>query len=160
MKGILCLSFGLLLVVGSWSCSLPPGTKYYSTTQRTILSPIVIHGRVHNISTPTRANVIYKACVEVIQVIKGRKNLPKVACFGSFGPDYLCKTDVYEGFEYIFFLNDDLEARYETRSFPQAAFAASPRTLDMARRGVCDPRTGPPSSCGRSLILLLIKHPR
>lgn len=150
MKGIFSLSLGLLLVVGAWSCSLAPGTKYYSVTQRVVLAPLVIHGTVLNISTPTRINVYYKACVEVIQVMKGRKNLPKIVCFGSFGADYLCKTDVYDGVEYIFFLDDDLKARYEPQSFPQAAVIANPQTLDMGRRGVCDPNTGPPSTCGRS----------
>lgn len=138
----------LLFTVCSWCCSLPPGVPNYSITDRAVLAPIVLHGRVLNISTTTRVNVYYKACVQVLEVIKGDPNLSKELCFGDFGGDYLCLSDVYENNTYIFFMNADLSARYD--GIPISAVLANGRTVNMAKQGYCNPlRPNPFRVCGR-----------
>lgn len=145
--------YGLLAVlffaIGSQCCSLPPGTPSLSVTARTVLAPIVIHGRVFNISTTTRLNVQYKACIQVIEVIKGDANIPSEMCFGDFGGDYLCLTDVYEQKEYIFFLNEDRTARYRDGIPASAILASSPQIVEMAKAGHCDPYRSQSKRCGR-----------
>jgi len=145
----------LLFVAGSQSCSLPPGTPSLSVTGRTVLAPNVIHGRVLNISTTTRLNVFYKACVQVLEVIKGDSNIPSTFCFGDFGGEYLCLTDVFEQKEYIFFLNEDLTARYKDGIPVSAILASSPLIVEMAKEGYCDPYGSQSKRCGRYIKVLI-----
>ncbi|KAK3720040.1 hypothetical protein QZH41_015445 [Actinostola sp. cb2023] len=147
----------LLFAAGSWCCSLPPNVPYYSIVDRAVLAPLVIHGRVLNISTTTRQNVFYKACVRVIEVMKGESDFPRELCFGDFGGDYLCLNDVYEDNEYIFYMNSDRTARYKD-GIPISVVLANNQTLNFARQGYCNPHLSQPTQCERPTINRKIFH--
>ena len=138
---VACFTSGLL------ACSLPPYTRFYSVTERTILAPIVIQARV--VSTTRSDSSIqskYKACVRKEKVIKG-SNVPESFCLGTFGPDFLCLVDVRPGSSYIFFINEDYTARYD--GFPAAVAQVSEIVVQAAERGYCNPyRVADERKCG------------
>ena len=136
------LSFGFLafFIPGLLACSLPPFTRYYSVTERTVLAPIVVHARVINtsdISSP-QGNARYDACIRVEKIIKGRQfTIPLEFCLGKYGADFLCLTHVVIGSSYVFFINEDFTARYD--GFPVSIVPASNRVIELAKKGYCDP---------------------
>lgn len=144
--------FIFLLITGAFlpvvlSCSVPPGAVFYGPTQRTILAPIVFQGRVINTTTsnfPT--GQIFDACVEIRKIFKSPFEIPTVVCFGQFGIQELCLTYVFEGSEYVFFLNEDFTARYD--GFPEAAYLATQEIVAAVQAGYCqasiDPNCEPP----------------
>ena len=130
------------------SCSVPPGAVfYYGPTQRTILAPIVFQGRVINTTTsnfPT--GQLFDACVEIRKIFKSPFEIPTVVCFGQFGIEELCLTYVFEGNEYVFFLNEDFTARYD--GFPEAAYPATQEIVAAVQAGYCQASIDP--NCGKS----------
>lgn len=144
--------FIFLLITGAFlpvalSCSVPPGTVFYSPTQRTILAPIVFQGRVINTTTSNFATgQVFDACVEIRKIFKSPFEIPTVVCFGQFGIEELCLTYVFEGNEYVFFLNEDFTARYD--GFPEAAYRANQEIVAAVQAGYCQASIDP--NCGKS----------
>ena len=132
------------------SCSVPPGgVFYYGPTQRTILAPIVFQGRVINTTTsnfPTATGQTFDACVEIRKIFKSPFEIPTVVCFGQFGVEELCLTYVFEGNEYVFFLNEDFTARYD--GFSIAAYRATQQIVAAVQAGYCRASIDP--NCGKS----------
>ena len=130
------------------SCSVPPGAVfYYGPTQRTILAPIVFQGRVINTTTSNSpTGQIFDACVEIRKIFKSPFEIPTVVCFGQFGIRDLCLTYVFEGNEYVFFLNKDFTARYD--GFPKAAYRATQQIVAAVQAGYCRASIDP--NCGKS----------
>ena len=143
--------FIFLLITGAFlpvvlPCSVPPGAVFYGPTQRTILAPIVFQGRVINTTTsnfPT--GQIFDACVEIRKIFKSSFEIPTVVCFGQFGIQELCLTYVFEGNEYVFFLNEDFTARYD--GFPEAAYRATQEIVAAVQAGYCQASIDP--NCGK-----------
>lgn len=129
------IATGLFHVVSS-ACTVVPGMMFYSATQRSILAPIVFQGRVLNTTTadyPT--GQIFDACVHVQNVIKSPLEIPREICFGKFGIEEVCLTYVFEGFDYLFFMNKDFTARYD--GYPVAAVPATEKLTAAVQRGYC-----------------------
>lgn len=139
------LVFIVLFLGSAWCCSIVPFVPSYTITQRTILAPLVLHGRVIN-TTATRGRFQdYEACIQVLEVIKGDKNLPRQMCFGRFGMEELCLTHVFVGTEYIFYMTSERKASYKDGQPKSSAVVANRQTLTMAKQGVCNPLLS--SSC-------------
>ena len=137
---IFSFGFFVFFIPGLLACSLPPFTRYYSVTERTVLAPIVVHARVINTTrSESQAQSKYDACIEVERVIKGRQyNIPRLFCLGKYGPDFLCLVHVIPGSSYIFFIDNDFTARYD--GVPSAvAEVKNRRIIKQAQRGYCDP---------------------
>lgn len=62
-------------------------------------------------------------------------NIPPEICFGSFGAEDLCWTYVFEGRDYVFFMNKDFTARYD--GYPVAALPATEDFVEEVQRGYC-----------------------
>lgn len=118
-------------------CSVIPGTRFYSPTQRTVLAPIVFQGRVINTtsSADNPTGQIFDACVRIQKIIKSPFEIPQAICFGSFGIQELCLTYVFEGTDYVFFMNEDFTARYD--GFPVAALPVTDEFVAAVQRGYC-----------------------
>lgn len=131
------------------TCSLIPGTVFYSPTQRTVLAPIVFQARVLNTTTldePT--GQIFDACVRIERVFKSPFEIPSELCFGSFGVQELCLTYVFESSDYVFFVNEDFTARYD--GFPVAAILVTDELVSAVERGYCSGETPPlHDNCGK-----------
>ena len=133
---------GVLLLVANevWPCSVPTDMEYNprTTSERTVLAPIVFEAEVVNTSAPASGPVFdkYTACVSVLRVFKREVEIPRELCFGSFGPDELCLVHVTIGVRYVFFLNRDLIARYDG-PVPVSAIYASDDTVVAVQRGIC-----------------------
>lgn len=143
-----------VLVVGVFlplvhTCSLIPGTVFYSPTQRTILAPIVFQARVLNTTTlddPT--GQIFDACVRIERIFKSPFEIPPELCFGSFGIQEVCLTYVFEGSDYVFFVNEDFTARYD--GFPVSAILVTDELVSAVERGYCSGETPPlHDNCGK-----------
>ena len=129
-------------------CSLVPGTVFYSPTQRTVLAPIVFQGIVLNTTTsddPT--GQIFDACVRIQKIFKSPFDIPQVICFGSFGIEELCMTYVFEGSDYVFFMNEDFTARYD--GFPVAALPVTDELVAAVQRGYCMGEDSLQQNCGK-----------
>ncbi|KAK3736501.1 hypothetical protein QZH41_000873 [Actinostola sp. cb2023] len=144
------LTLVLLFANGSWCCSLRPNIPHYSITDRAVLAPLVIHGRVLN-TTATRSFQQYRACVKVLEVIKGDSDLPREMCFGWFGMEELCLTHVFRDNEYIFYMNSDRTARYKD-GVPTSAILANSRTTSLTKQGYCNPYLPQSTPCDRPTI--------
>lgn len=141
------LVYLLLLVCAANCCSLIPNIPSYTVTERTILAPLVVYGRVLNTTATNSDYFKYKACIKVLEVIKGDKKLPKEICFGDFGSDVLCLTHVHSYVDYIFYMTSDKKANYKDGQPKEAAVQANTQTISEAKRGVCDPFLSQSSSC-------------
>ena len=135
-----------------FSCSLPPGTRFYSPTERTILAPVVFYARVLNTTVPDDSpGQIFDACVRVQRTFKSPLAVPRELCFGTFGIEELCLTYVFKGDDYVFFLNENLKARYD--GFPASAIPATSETVAAVERGYCRVQTSSPGRCGEMILL-------
>ena len=144
---------GLFLPVVN-TCSLPPGTLYYSPVQRTILAPIVFRAKVLNTTTNLDRHAtgqVFDACVQIERIFKSPFEIPPELCFGSFGIEELCLTYVFEGFDYVFFVNEDFTARYD--GFPVSAIAVSDELVSAVERGYCSADQS--DDCGEYIRLYL-----
>ena len=139
------------------SCSVVPGTVFYSPTQRTVLAPIIFQGRVINTTTSQSSDYptgqIFDACVRLQKIFKSPFEIPPDVCFGKFGIEELCLTYVFEGSDYVFFLNEDFTARYD--GFPVAAYPVTDELVAAVQSGYC--RASVDENCGKikSLSLFL-----
>lgn len=132
--------------------SLIPGTKHYKPTERTVLAPIVFQGRVHNTTTTDDPiGQLFYACVQVRRVFKTPFKIPPEICFGSFGAEDLCWTYVFEGQDYVFFMNKDFTARYD--GYPVAALPATKDFVDDVQRGYCKGQEPKLQDCGKAILL-------
>ncbi|XP_068715426.1 uncharacterized protein [Montipora foliosa] len=123
-------------IVSVSPCSLIPGTAFYNPTQRTVLAPIVFQGRVLNTTTTDDpSGQLFDACVKVQTVFKTPLEIPSEICFGQFGVQELCLTYVFEGFDYVFFMNSDFTARYD--GYPVAALPVKDDLVADVQRGHC-----------------------
>ena len=136
-------------------CSVVPGTVFYSPTQRTVLAPIVFQGRVFNTTTSQSPNnptgQIFEACVRIQKIFKSPFEIPQDVCFGKFGIEELCLTYVFEGSDYVFFLNEDFTARYD--GFPVAAYLVTDELVTAVQSGYC--RASVDENCGKKKFPLL-----
>ena len=134
---ISALVAGLFLPV-AYTCSLPTGTFFYTPIQRTILAPIVFQAKVLNTTTYLDRHAtgqVFDACVRIAKIFKAPFEIPSELCFGSFGIEELCLTYVFEGSDYIFFVNEDFTARYD--GFPLSAISVTDDNLSSVERGYC-----------------------
>lgn len=134
---ISALVAGLFLPV-AYTCSLPTGTSFYTPIQRTILAPIVFQAKVLNTTTYLDRHAtgqVFDACVRIAKIFKAPFEIPPELCFGSFGIEELCLTYVFEGSDYIFFVNEDFTARYD--GFPLSAISVTDDNLSLVERGYC-----------------------
>lgn len=131
--------------------SLILGTKHYKPTERTVLAPIVFQGRVHNTTTTDDPiGQLFDACVQVRRVFKTPFNIPPEICFGSFGAEDLCWTYVFEGRDYVFFMNKDFTARYD--GYPVAALPATEDFVEEVQRGYCKGQELKLQDCGKAIL--------
>ena len=141
------------LVVGFFlplvhSCSLIPGTVFYSPTQRTILAPIVFQAKVLNTTEDELPGQIYDVCVQIEKIFKTPFEIPSELCFGSFGIQELCLSHAFPDAVYVFFVNEDFTARYD--GFPVSAILLSDELVSAVERGYCSGETLPlRDSCGK-----------
>ena len=137
-------------------CSEFLGTVHYNPTERTVLAPIVFQGRVHTtITTDNPTGQIFHACVQIQQVFKSPFEISQEICFGSFGIQELCLTYVFEGYDYVFFMNEDFTARYD--GFPVAALRVTDELVAAVRRGYCPGQESLRQHCGKIKITSLSK---
>lgn len=148
------MDFISLIVAGIFlplvhTCSLIPGTVFYSPTQRTILAPVVFQATVLNTTTLDESTgQTFDACVQIDRIFKSPFEIPSELCFGSFGIQELCLTYVFEGSDYVFFVNEDFTARYD--GFPVAAILVSDELVSAVERGYCPTETPPlHDNCGK-----------
>lgn len=153
-KSIVAYVVTLVVIAGlfktAFPCSPSPTRPQRSITQLAILAPVVIVGKVLNISVPASVQRFtrYSACFDVLDVIKGnRSRIPQRFCTEYFGSDSLCLTHVYPSYTYVFYLNEDLKARYDTDF--SAAFYATRSTISLARMGYCNDSEASNSTCGK-----------
>lgn len=136
--------FTSALVVGVFlplvhSCSLIPGTVFYSPTQRTILAPIVFQAKVLNTTEEEPPGQIYDVCVQIEKIFKTPFEIPSELCFGSFGIQELCLSYVFPDADYVFFVNEDFTARYD--GYPVSAILVSDELVSSVERGYCSGET-------------------
>lgn len=144
---ISALVAGLFLPV-AYTCSLPTGTFFYTPIQRTILAPIVFQAKVLNTTTYLDRHAtgqVFDACVRIAKIFKAPFEIPSELCFGSFGIEELCLTYVFEGSDYIFFVNEDFTARYD--GFPLSAISVTDDNLSSVERGYCSAEQS--DDCGK-----------
>lgn len=148
------------LVVGVFlplvhTCSLIPGTVFYSPTQRTILAPIVFQARVLNTTDEEPPGQIFDACVQIERIFKSPFEIPPELCFGSFGIQELCLSYVFPDADYVFFVNEDFTARYD--GFPVSAILVSDELVSAVQRGYCSEQTPQlRDNCGKLKTLFYI----
>lgn len=148
------------LVVGVFlplvhTCSLIPGTVFYSPTQRTILAPIVFQARVLNTTDEEPPGQIFDACVQIERIFKSPFEIPPELCFGSFGIQELCLSYVFPDADYVFFVNEDFTARYD--GFPVSAILVSDELVSAVERGYCSEQTPQlRDNCGKLKTLFYI----
>lgn len=148
------------LVVGVFlplvhTCSLIPGTVFYSPTQRTILAPIVFQARVLNTTDEEPPGQIFDACVQIERIFKSPFEIPPELCFGSFGIQELCLSYVFPDADYVFFVNEDFTARYD--GFPVSAILVSDELVSAVERGYCFEQTPQlRDNCGKLKTLFYI----
>ena len=128
------------LVVGVFlplvhTCTLIPGIVFYSSTQRTILAPIVFQARVLNSTEEEPPGQIFDVCVKIERIFKSPFEIPPEVCFGSFGIQALCLSYVFPDIDYVFFVNEDFTARYD--GFPVSAVQVSDELVSAVERGYC-----------------------
>ncbi|XP_028403761.1 uncharacterized protein LOC114526372 [Dendronephthya gigantea] len=121
-------------------CSPDPSKPSYDITELAILAPVVIVGHVTNISVDSNIQIFtqYSACLDVKEIIK-RDNfvsVPKRFCTKQFGTEAMCLSHVYPNVSYLFFLDNNLQARYDAHF--SAARLATYFAIAQARRGYCD----------------------
>lgn len=148
------------LVVGVFlplvhTCSLIPGTVFYSPTQRTILAPIVFQAIVLNTTDEEPPGQIFDACVQIERIFKSPFEIPPELCFGSFGIQELCLSYVFPDADYVFFVNEDFTARYD--GFPVSAILVSDELVSAVERGYCSEQTPQlRDNCGKLKTLFYI----
>lgn len=148
------------LVVGVFlplvhTCSLIPGTVFYSPTQRTILAPIVFQARVLNTTDEEPPGQIFDACVQIERIFKSPFEIPPELCFGSFGIQELCLSYVFPDADYVFFVNEDFTARYD--GFPVSAILVNDELVSAVERGYCSEQTPQlRDNCGKLKTLFYI----
>ena len=143
-----------LFLSGAYTCSLIPGTVFYSPTQRTILAPIVFKATVLNSTTlddPTGQT--FDACVRIDRIFKSPFEIPRELCFGSFGIQELCLSYVFEGSDYVFFVNEDFTARYD--GYPVSAISVTDELVLAVERGYCAGDPPLQENCGKLTNLIL-----
>lgn len=148
------------LVVGVFlplvhTCSLIPGTVFYSPTQRTILAPIVFQAIVLNTTDEEPPGQIFDACVQIERIFKSPFEIPPELCFGSFGIQELCLSYVFPDADYVFFVNEDFTARYD--GFPVSAILVTDELVSAVERGYCSEQTPQlRDNCGKLKTLFYI----
>ncbi len=131
-------------------CSPNPNKPERDITELTILAPVVLIARVVNISVDSDLQLFtqYSACLNVTEIIKrdNSTSIPQTFCTKQFGTESMCLSHVFPNTSYVFYLNTDLQARYD------AHFSAVRPAIDvviaLARRGYCDVDNS--TNCGNS----------
>ena len=122
------------------SCSPNPYKPYRDITELSILAPIVIVARVLNISVESNWQMLtdYSACLNVTEIIKREQSIsiPKTFCTKQFGSESLCLSHVFPNTSYVFFLDTDLQARYDAHF--SAVRPSNDIVIALARKGYCD----------------------
>lgn len=134
------------LVVGVFlplvhACSLIPGSAFYSSTQRTILAPIVFQAKVLNTTEEEPPGQLFDICVKIERIFKSPFEIPPELCFGSFGIEELCLSYVFPDNDYVFFVDEDFSARYD--GVPVSAIQVSDELVSAVERGYCSGETPP-----------------
>ena len=144
---VLILSSTLLKTVSP--CSPDPNKPYRSITELAILAPVVVVGRVLNISIDPKLQLFteYSACLNVTEVIKQDKSIsiPQTFCTRRFGTEAMCLAHVYPSESYVFYLDSNLQTRYDAHF--SAVRLATDFVIQQARRGYCE--VGNSTNCGR-----------
>jgi len=137
------------------TCTLIPGTVFYSSTQRTILAPIVFQAKVLNTTEEDPPGQLFDVCVKIERIFKSPFEIPPELCFGSFGIEELCLSYVFPDTDYVFFVNEDFTARYDGN--PVSAIEVSDELISAVERGYCSGETPPLlDSCGKFKISFYI----
>jgi len=123
------------------TCTLIPGTVFYSSTQRTILAPIVFQAKVLNTTEEEPPGQLFDVCVKIERIFKSPFEIPPELCFGSFGIQELCLSYVFPDTDYVFFVNEDFTARYD--GYPVSAIQVSDELVSAVERGYCSGETPP-----------------
>ena len=132
-------------------CSPDPTKPDRDITELAILAPVVIIAHVVNISVDSNIQLFtqYSACLNVLEIIK-RDNctyIPQTFCTKDFGTEAMCLSHVFPNNSYVFYLNADLQARYDANF--AAARPATHTVIALARRGYCDVKNS--THCGNYL---------
>lgn len=130
-------------------CSPNPNKPDRDVTELAILAPVVLVAHVLNISVDSSIQMFtqYSACLNVTEIIKREDSVsvPKTFCAGQFGTDSMCLSHVFPNKSYVFYLNNDLRARYDAHF--SAAILATDLVTKLARLGYCDAKNS--TNCGK-----------
>jgi hypothetical protein len=136
-------------------CSPNPYKPDRDITELAILAPVVIIARVVNISVDSNIQMFtqYSACLNVTEIIKrdDSVSIPQTFCTKHFGTDAMCLSHVFPNISYVFYLNTDLQARYDAHF--SAARPAIDVVIALARRGYCDVENS--TNCGNYIQWLI-----
>ena len=95
----------------------------------------------------------YSACLEVKEIIKrdDSVSVPKKFCTKQFGTEAMCLSHVFPNASYLFYLDNNLQARYDAHF--SAVRPATAFVIELARRGYCDVKNS--TNCGNSRLILI-----
>lgn len=156
---LLLLAFTSLYLKSVSTCSPNVNQPFRNITELTILAPVVVIATVLNTSVDGNVNgqifSQYSACLNVTEIIKQEKStiIPQIFCTEKFGEESMCLSQVTSNYSYVFYLDSNLKAKYETPF--SAVRRATAFVILLAKKGYC--KADNVSKCGKWYTCVIVE---